>query len=124
METNTSLNNENQPIENVMPSDVLSQEEILEGNKLILDFMGFETNKSDKWIIECSLYDKTWDELMKVAEKISITYGEYSDGINSRTFNFKHMMFHEIIGQRNNLYRKCVRWIKHYNEAVSNKNIQ
>ncbi len=104
-------------------ADVLSQEEILEGNKLMLDFMGFQSNKSDKWIIECSQYDRTWDELMKVAEKISITYGEYSDGINTRTFNFKHMMFHEIIGQRNNLYRKCVRWIKHYNEAVS-KNIR
>jgi len=107
---------------NPLLEDVLSREEILEGNKLMLDFMGFESNKSDKWIIECSLYDRTWDELMKVVEKISVTYGEYADGINSATFNFKHMMFHEIIGKQSFLYRKCVRWIKIYKEATS-KNI-
>lgn len=98
---------------------VLSSEEILEGNRLLLGFMEFDTNKSDRWIIECSLYDRSWDEIMKVAEKISTTYGEYSDGINSRIFYFKHMMFHEIIGNRNYLYKRCVNWVKHYNSVVS-----
>lgn len=104
---------------NKLKFEILSPEEILEGNKLFLDFMGFDSNKSDKWITECSLFDKSWDELMKVAEKISKTYGEYSDGINERTFNFKHMMFYEIIGNRNYLYRRCVNWVKHYKSVRS-----
>lgn len=98
--------------------DVLSEEDILEGNKLMLWFTGLDTGKPDKWIIECALFDRSWDELMKVSEKISKTYGDYSDGINGRTFNFKHMMFHEIIGNRNFLYRRCVEWLKHYRKVM------
>ena len=112
MKTETSLNHETPPIANVLSADVLSQDEILKGNKLMLDFMEVEG-------IECSLYDKSWDELMKVSEKISNTYGDYLDGINKENFNFRHMMFHKIIGKKNFLYRRCVHFIKFYNEAVS-----
>lgn len=117
--TNVDTGTTAQTDENKVLAAVLSPDEILEGNKLLLGFMGFDTNKSNKWIIECSLYDRSWDELMKVAEKISTTYGEYSNSINSRTFNFKHMMFYEIIGNRDYLYKRCVNWVKHYNSVVS-----
>jgi len=114
-----SMEHETPPIANVMLVDVLSQDEISEGNKLMLDFIGVESNKSDEWIIECSLYDTSWDELMKVSEKISTTSGGDLDGVNRENFNFRHRMFHEIIGKKNFLYRRCVHFIKFYNEAVS-----
>jgi len=106
------LNNENPTSANVLLAGILSQDEILKGNKLMTDFMRVEG-------IECSIYDTSWDELMKVSEKISNTHGDYLDGVNRENFYFRHMMFHEIIGKKNFLYRRCVDFIKIYNAVVS-----
>jgi hypothetical protein len=95
----------------IKPSDILSNDEIIEGNKMMSDFMELEHTNH--------LYNESWDELMKVVEKISETRMCLSyNGINAQTFNFKHMMFHEIIGNRNYLYRRCVKWIKYYYSVI------
>jgi len=119
MQQETPLNNKTQNIENMALVDVLSENELLEGKKLILDFLGVENNESDKLTIKFSLEHQSWEELMKVSEKISITHGDYFDGINSESFYFRHLMFHEIIGKKNFLFRRCVHFIKFYNKAIS-----
>lgn len=98
--------------------DVLSREEILEGNKLMLKFVGYDDNKSDEWIIDCGKFDSSWDDLFEVCEKVSITHGDEMYEVNGKSFNFKHLMFHQVLFNRPYVYRKCVDFIKTYNKWI------
>ena len=49
----------------------LTVDEKLKGNRVLLGFMDFDNQKSDKWIIDCGKYDRSYDELMEVAHKIN-----------------------------------------------------
>ncbi len=91
----------------------LTKEEILKGNKLFLRFMDFDDNKSPKWIIECALYDRSWDELMKVALKILSFWTEEGSELNSLRFEYKHLMFHQVM-DFNFLYRRTMRFVEKY----------
>ncbi len=94
----------------------LTQAEILEGNKIFLKFMGLDNDKSDKWIIEYALYDRSWDELMKVARKIFSFWDEAISDLNVDRHNYKHLMFHQVM-YRNDFYRKTVIFVKKYYEV-------
>lgn len=60
----------------------LTKDEILKGNRLFLRFMGYDHEKSEEWITECALYNKSWDELMNVALKIASFETEVSSEMN------------------------------------------
>ncbi len=100
---------------NELGKNPLSQDEKLKGNKLFLKFMDLDDTKSDKWIIDCALYDQSWDELMKIALKITSFWTENSSDMNGLRFKYKHMMFHQIM-DFNFLYRQSMAFVEAYNE--------
>lgn len=71
----------------------MEQNELLQGNKLIADFMGWQHHEDSKYD-ECEMaklkYHLSWDSLMPVIEKISkvpvIGATEQSDTCYPRTF--------------------------------------
>ena len=96
----------------------LSNEERMEGNKILLDFLGKKKIDSNEWVVECALCDRSWNILMEVAEKIKNSRVEVSPLIDRKIFDFEHQMFHEIIGKRNYFYRQCVVFAKFYNDYM------
>ena len=77
----------------------LSNEEKIYGNKILLEFMGFEHNKSEKWLLECSRYDHSHEELLKVAFKISeFDYPPESDyhSVNKEIYWYNQLRLSEI----------------------------
>jgi|GEM_PF-2695813 len=91
----------------------LSKEEILKGNALLLRFMDFDEEKSEQWIIKCALYNRSYDELMKVALKIDLFFDKDSLSLNNCSFQYKHMMFHQVMNF-NYLYRRTVKFTEEY----------
>lgn len=91
----------------------LSDEEKIYGNKLLLKFMDFDCDKSDKWIINCSLYDRSYDELLKVAFKISkFEYPpEFEGQINKEVYMYNELTLSEIANLPN-FYRKTVHIVR------------
>ena len=89
--------------------DFLSVEEIQSGNVTIIQFM------CNRGIQLTPDLHKSFSQLMIVAESIAGVNSSEIDGVNTSVFRFKHMMFHEVIGRRKYLYRRCVDFIKRYN---------
>ncbi|MBP9765863.1 MAG: hypothetical protein KBD12_01345 [Candidatus Pacebacteria bacterium] len=108
-------------VENEYKIIPLTKNETLEGNKLFLQFCGLDYQKSDEWIINCAGYDRSWEELMKIPEKIVSIWDENSGDYNSLRFRFKHMVFHEFMGRKEVLYRKCVEIVKKYFELLQHE---
>jgi|SRR3989337_3727754 len=96
----------------------LTVDEKLKGNRVLLGFMDFDNQKSDKWIIDCGKYDRSYDELMKVAHKINTFFSDKSSRLNGKRFDYKHMMFHQIM-DFNYFYRKTVEFVEVYNNWLS-----
>jgi hypothetical protein len=96
----------------------LTQQEILEGNRLFLKFMELDSEKSEEWIRDCAQYDKSWDKLMEVALKIFSFWAENGSDINGLRSQYKHLMFHEVLNF-NNLYRRSIKFVEQYNEWLS-----
>jgi hypothetical protein len=105
----------------VEKSAPLTKEEIIEGNTLLLKFMEFDCDKSEEWILNCALYDKSYSELMSVALKIETFYDENYGSMNASKFNYRHMMFHEIL-DLSIFYRKTVKFVKEYFDFIESLN--
>lgn len=79
--------------------------EIVNGNKTIEVFTG-----------ESLDYFNDWNALMRCAEKIAGFWDNNISSINGKVFDFKHMMFHQIISEREYLWKRCVEFCREYIE--------
>jgi len=93
----------------------MTTEEIIEGNKLIAEFMGFTYRENgDFWIKnDCvypiMYYQKCWNGLMGVVEKI----GSMSFNENQNKFSPSVERFLEV--DINSIWKQVVDFIKWYN---------
>lgn len=82
----------------------MKEQEVIEGNKLIAEFMGFETIIHDgklcrkrHWTNESTEYHSSWDWLMPVVEKIE----------NSLKLKYEVEIGNNLYAVNENLYR-CI----------------
>ncbi len=75
--------------------------------------MNLESEKTDKWILECANYDRSYNDLMEVARKIDTFWSKEMDWINGKKFEYKHMMFHQVL-DFNYFYRRTVSFVENY----------
>ena len=80
--------------------------------------MDFDYKKTRKWIVECAQYDRSYGELMRVASKIDTFWDDKSSWINGKKFDYKHMMFHQVM-DFNYFYRRTVKFVKEYYQWLS-----
>jgi len=108
-----------------------AQQDIIENNALIAEFMGFKTGKQlgyDRWEnnyfdenkrrTERLHFDSEWNSLMPVADKIQSLSGTVRFWNNTCQIKIWNMTFTEI--ENNQLeacYSAIVKFIKKYNES-------
>lgn len=106
----------------ILQANELSEEEIFEGNSLLLKFMDLDCKKSRKWIIKCAQYDRSYGELMRVASKIDTFWDDKMTWINGKKSDYKHMMFHQVM-DFSYFYRRTVKFVKEYYQWLSEEGV-
>jgi len=119
-----------------------TKEEIIEGNKLIAEFMGYEktiysdvfngdlyaldVSKGEIYAISQMQYHTSWDWIMPVVEKIE-SFGFYTNILSADNDNKKHAMHITLVNEEEQyslwyeskilaVYKAVVEFIKWYNQ--------